>query len=220
MGTGFWTPPRSSWPHPAPPAWHRRAKIPSPHSCGASGGYLGWGGGKTGVQSLTPQLLATDGAISRGGRLWPWACGAGGQAGLNPGSPGKTWATSCHLGPPHPAAHRPARRVPRCRASGCPGPPTPRCSVQGIPRCCARGRQSRGLLGDRGHHQSHAGSPGGTRPPHPPSVGPSRPLRARDEQANPILIPDYVPREPLPEAGCCVAIGAGGTGMDPPTQEL
>lgn len=44
-------------------------------------------------------------------------------------------------------------------------------------------------------------------------------LRVRDEQANPILIPDYVPREPLPKAGCSVAIGAvwgRGAGDGPP----
>lgn len=53
-----------------------------------------------------------------------------------------------------------------------------------------------------------------------PPAGPSRPLRVRDEQANPTLIPDYVPREPLSKAGCSMAIRAEGLGMDPPIQEL
>lgn len=186
------------------------------------------GRGKLGCKA--PQLLATAGTVSRGGlSSWLWACGAGGQAGLNPTSPGKTWATSCHLSPGEPpaASHHPAScqvgaspQWPRVRHRGTRGTATPRCSTQGIPRGGVRGWQSfwgrGGVLGDRDHHQPHARSPGGPRPPRTPLVGPSRRLRVRDEQANPILIPDYVPREPLTKAGCGVAIGAGGPGMDPP----
>lgn len=78
-----------------------------------------------------------------------------------------------------------------------------------------------GSSGTRGHHQPHAKRPlGAAASSHTPSAS----LCVRDEQANPILIPDYVPREPLPEAGCSVAIRAvqgGGPGVDPPPiQEL
>lgn len=105
-----------------------------------------------------------------------------------------------------------------CAAPGYPGTRHLRCSMQGIPWDGARGWQSWGLLGGRGYHQTHAGNPRGTRPPHTPPAGPSWPLRVWDEQANPILIPDYVPRELLPKAGCGVAIGAGAG--RPPIQEL
>lgn len=89
--------------------------------------------------------------------------------------------------------------------------------MQGIPPGSGQGWQSWGVLRDQGHHPTHSGSPGGMWPPHAAPVGLSRPLRVRDEQANPILIPDYVPREPLPEAGCRVAIGTGEPGMDHPS---
>lgn len=56
------------------------------------------------------------------------------------------------------------------------------------------------------------GAPGSAASSHIPSGS----LRVRDEQANPALIPDYQPREARPQAGCGVAIGAGGPGEEPP----
>lgn len=185
------------------------------------------------MQSLAPQFLATAGAVSRGGvSSWLWACGAGGQAGLNPTSPGKTlghqlspqpWGPPGRIPPPGVLPGGCLAAVAPCAASGYPGNRHPKVLDAGHPAgWCPGSVELWGgwwggvVLGDRGHHQPHAGSPGGTRPPRTPLVGPSRRLRVRDEQANPILIPDYVPREPLTKAGCGVAIGAGGPGMDPP----
>lgn len=184
------------------------------------------------MQSLAPQFLATAGAVSRGGvSSWLWACGAGDQAGLNPTSPGKTlghqlspqpWGPPGRIPPPGVLPGGCLTAVAPCAASGYPGNRHPKVLDAGHPAgWCPGSVELWGggggvVLGDRGHHQPHAGSPGGTRPPRTPLVGPSRRLRVRDEQANPILIPDYVPREPLTKAGCGVAIGAGGPGMDSP----
>ena len=188
-GHGILEPPCSSWP-PAPPGpiqprW-QGAEGPNSHRptaaehWGATSGGENWGA-KPGPPAFGHGWSHLPGGVGS----WPWVCGAGGQAGLSPASPGKTRATSCHLGPGEPpaASHCPVSCQagaspwwPHAHHRGTQGPATPRCSMQGIPRGSARGWQSWGLLRDQGGlHQTHAGSPGGTGPPHTP---PARSLPA------------------------------------------
>lgn len=199
-----------------PPGKEPRGQIPvtpPPWSIGERSGGRIWG-----AKRDPPHLLATDGAISEGGiSSWLWACRVGGQAGLIPASPRKTWATTCHLGTPRPHPRCPARWVPRCgdpmHGIGVSSPPHPEVPSAGhamglIPELAGPG----GSLGHGGTPRPPAGAPEGAASAHTPSGS----LRVRDEQANPTLIPDYEPREARPKAGCGVAIGPGGPGTDCP----
>ena len=59
--------PCSSWPHPAPLARRRGAKLPSPHCRGALGGYLR--GGKLGCKAWPPSFWPRMEPSPGGGRL-------------------------------------------------------------------------------------------------------------------------------------------------------